>query len=64
MYDGYTLEKLQEYRQSEWERLERRGLYVQPDLLEKHMQAGKRSLFHNLFGFFRQRQSRSSQKFL
>ncbi|EHB66901.1 MULTISPECIES: hypothetical protein [Paenibacillus] len=55
MYDGYTLEKLQEYRQSEWERLERRGLYVQPDPLEKHMQAGKRSLLHNLFGFFRQR---------
>ncbi|ANY76011.1 hypothetical protein BBD41_27445 [Paenibacillus ihbetae] len=64
MYDGYTLEKLQEYRQSEWERLERRGLFIQHDSLEKHFLAGKRSLLHKLFGLFGMGRSRSSQKFL
>lgn len=62
MYDIYTLEKLQEFQQSELQRLERKGLFVKPDPSSTHKSSRYVKLLKKLYGFFRKRRSRASNK--
>lgn len=62
MYDIYTLEKMQEYRQAETERMDRKGMYVQPDPAETRASSERVTLKEKFYRLFRRGRSQMGNK--